>query len=67
MFSGENDVEHIDANVLAEVCQKLSVHSDEVVTAVRSGDRSHHLAIAYELVRDNKYVFYVTMLLTLSP
>lgn len=44
----------IDAAVVSEVCQKLSVTSDEVIHAVRSEDGSNHLAIAYELVRDNR-------------
>ena len=44
----------MDANVLGEVCQKFNVEAEDVITAVRSGDRGNHLAIAYELVRDNK-------------
>lgn len=53
---GEHDYNQIDTNVLSEVCQKLSVSSEEVLTALRSGDHNHHLAIAYELVRDNRMI-----------
>ena len=53
---GDQDYKQIDTNVLSEVCQKLSVNSEEVLTALRSGDCNHHLAIAYELVRDNRVI-----------
>ena len=45
---GDQDYKQIDTNVLSEVCQKLSVNSEEVLTALRSGDCNHHLAIAYD-------------------
>lgn len=51
---GEHEHNQMDANVLGEVCQKFNVEAEDVITAVRSGDRGNHLAIAYELVRDNK-------------
>lgn len=51
---GHREHHHIDSVVLNEVCQKLSVKQEEVIQAVRSGDRGHHLAVAYELVQDNR-------------
>ena len=51
---GVHEHNHIDSNVVSEVCQKLSVTSEEVIHAIRSGDGNHPLAIAYELVRDNR-------------
>ena len=58
-YLGDHEHSHIDSNVVMEVCQKLSVSADDVLHAVRSGDRAHHLAIAYELVRDNRYSLIV--------
>ena len=57
-MTGRHDTHQIDSAVLAEVCQKLSVTSSEVIAAIRSGDRGHHLAVAYELVQDNRYMIY---------
>lgn len=59
LLIGECDhTQMIDAAAVSEVCQKLSVSSDEVLYAVRSGDGSNPLTIAYELVRDNRYSIY---------
>jgi len=51
---GDKDSAQIDAVVLAEVCQKLSVSPGEVLAAVRGGDPHDQLAIAYQLVWDNR-------------
>lgn len=51
---GMHDHQQIDSSVVSEVCQKLSVSSEEVLKTLRSGDTTHHLAVAYELVRDNR-------------
>ena len=59
--TGRHDTQQIDSAVLAEVCQKLSVTSSEVIAAIRGGDRGHHLAVAYELVQDNRYVITVVL------
>ncbi len=61
MCVGEHTHNHIDGIVVSEVCQKLNVTSDEVMHAVRSGDGSHPLAIAYELVRDNRLGYYIAV------
>ena len=51
---GEPNHAQIDSSALAEVCQKLSVPPQEVVTAIRSGDHHNELSIAYHLVLDNR-------------
>ena len=58
---GEHTHYHIEGTVVSEVCQKLSVTSEEVIHAVRSGDGSHPLAIAYELVRDNRLEYCIVL------
>ncbi len=51
---GQNDVTHIDSAALSEVSQKLSVPIAEVMAAVQSEDPHDQLAVAYQLVVDNK-------------
>ena len=51
---GGTDITQIDSVALSEVCQKLSVTSSEVIAAVRSEDPHDQLAIAYQLVLDNR-------------
>ena len=51
---GETNHAQIDSSALAEVCQKLSVPPQEVITAIRSGDHHNELSIAYHLVLDNR-------------
>ena len=60
---GLSEHQHIDSVVLSEVCQKLSVKREEVLQAVRSGDRGHHLAVAYELVQDNRYALTIIIVI----
>ena len=43
----------IDPGVINEVCQKLGVKVEEVVTAVENGDPHNQLYVAYHLVLDN--------------
>ena len=43
----------IDPVVINEVCQKLGVKMEEVVTAVENGDPHDQLYVAYHLVLDN--------------
>lgn len=57
---GEIDSTQIDSAALAEVCQKLSVKAAEVIGAIRSGDPHDQLAIAYQLVMDNRVLSKAT-------
>ncbi len=51
---GHNAATQIDSGALSEVSQKLSVPVAEVIAAVRSEDPHDQLAVAYQLVVDNK-------------
>lgn len=51
--SQDNTGSTIDLAVVNEVCQKLSVKMQDVVTAIQSGDTHNQLNVAYHLILDN--------------
>jgi 5'-AMP-activated protein kinase catalytic alpha subunit len=53
---GDPGASQMDSLALSEVCQKLAVSPQEVVVAVRGGNLNDPLAVAYQLVLDNRIV-----------
>jgi serine/threonine protein kinase len=53
---GDPGATQMDNLALSEVCQKLGVSPHEVVAAVKGGNLNDPLAVAYQLVLDNRVV-----------
>uniref|UniRef100_A0A914E2X9 non-specific serine/threonine protein kinase n=1 Tax=Acrobeloides nanus TaxID=290746 RepID=A0A914E2X9_9BILA len=62
----ESEASIVDIDAVREVCYRYSVTEDEVTSALLCEDPHHHLAIAYNLIVDNKRIADETAKLTIE-